>query len=45
VAPVHVATVREHFVDLLTPSEFEELGRISRKISEHLQNINRDGDD
>lgn len=41
-APDHVASVRQHFVDVLTPSEFEELGRISRKISEHLQNINRD---
>jgi DNA-binding MarR family transcriptional regulator len=45
VAPVHVATVREHFVDLLTPSEFEELGRISRKISEHLQSINLENRD
>jgi DNA-binding MarR family transcriptional regulator len=45
VAPVHVATVREHFVDLLTPSEFEELGRISRKISEHLQSINLENSD
>jgi DNA-binding MarR family transcriptional regulator len=43
-APDHVASVRQHFVDVLTPGEFEELGRISRKISEHLQNINRDGD-
>jgi hypothetical protein len=42
---VHVATVREHFVDLLSPSEFEELGRISRKISEHLQSINLENRD
>jgi DNA-binding MarR family transcriptional regulator len=43
-APDHVASVRKHFVDVLTTSEFEELGRISRKISEHLQNINLDGE-
>ena len=39
-APDHVASVRKNFVDVLTPSEFEELGRISRKITEHLKNIN-----
>ncbi len=44
-APDHVASVRNHFVDLLTPSEFEELGRISRKISEHLKDINVDNAD
>lgn len=43
-APDHVASVRKNFVDVLTPSEFEELGRISRKISEHLQNINLDNE-
>ncbi len=43
-APNHVESVREHLVDLLTPSEFEELGRISRKVSEHLQHVNLDGD-
>jgi DNA-binding MarR family transcriptional regulator len=44
-APNHVASVRQHFVDVLTPSEFEELGRISRKISEHLQSINLENSD
>lgn len=44
-APDHVASVRQHFVDVLTPSEFEELGAISRKISEHLQSINLENND
>ena len=39
------AVLTQHFVDLLTPSEFEELGRISRKISEHLQSINLENRD
>lgn len=41
-APDHVNSVRQHFVEVLTPTEFEELGRISRKITEHLHNINRE---
>ena len=44
-APDHVESVRNHFVDLLTPSEFEELGTIARKIAEHLQNINNENND
>jgi hypothetical protein len=32
-------------VDLLTPSEFSELGRIAQKISEHLQEVNHASDD
>jgi len=43
-APDHVESVREHLVDVLTPSEFEELGRISRKVAEHLQFVNLKGD-
>ena len=43
-APDHVESVREHLVDVLTPSEFEELGRISRKVAGHLQFVNREGD-
>ena len=31
--------VRSHLVDLLTPSEFAELGRIALKVSEHLQDV------
>lgn len=44
-APDHVASVRSHFVDVLTPDEFGELGRISRKVTEHLQNFNSDSGD
>ncbi|MFB0944540.1 MAG: hypothetical protein QMB23_05175, partial [Candidatus Nanopelagicales bacterium] len=38
-APDHVETVRSHLVDLLTPIEFAELGRIALKVSEHLKKI------
>ena len=41
----HVESVRSHLVDLLTPSEFSELGRIAQKISEHLQDVNHASDD
>jgi DNA-binding MarR family transcriptional regulator len=44
-APDHVESVREHLVDVLTPGEFEELGRISRKVSEHVQTVNLDSSD
>ncbi len=44
-APDHVESVREHLVDLLTTNEFEELGRLSRKVSEHLKNVNLGSDD
>ncbi len=44
-APDHVESVRGHLVDLLTTSEFEELGRLSRKVSEHLKNVNLGSDD
>ncbi len=43
-APDHVASVREHLVDVLTPREFEALGRACRKISERLQARVDDGD-
>ncbi|MGW1126052.1 MarR family winged helix-turn-helix transcriptional regulator [Streptomyces sp. NPDC002526] len=32
-APHHVASVRRHFVDRLTPEELTALGRIARKLS------------
>ena len=35
-APVHVASVREHLVDVLTPEEFADLGRLCAKIAERL---------
>ena len=36
-APVHVASVREHLVDVLTPEEFATLGRICDKGAERLR--------
>lgn len=33
-APGHVDSVREHLVDVLTPEEFAELGRISQKLAD-----------
>lgn len=35
-APDHVASVREHLVDVLTPEEFAALGRACAKIAERL---------
>ncbi len=36
-APAHVASVREHLVDVLTPEEFATLGRICDKVVERLR--------
>ena len=36
-APTHVASVREHLVDVLTPDEFAELGRLCAKVTERLR--------
>jgi len=36
-APVHVASVRDNLVDVLTPEEFAELGRICAIVSERLR--------
>ena len=36
-APAHVASVREHLVDVLTPDEFAELGRLCAKVTERLR--------
>lgn len=35
-APAHVASVREHFIDLLTPEEVRVLGDIAEKVVERL---------
>ncbi len=35
-APRHVASVRRHFIDLLTDEEVDALARISAKVIEHL---------
>jgi DNA-binding MarR family transcriptional regulator len=36
-APIHVASVRRRLVDVLTPEEFAELGRINAKIVAALE--------
>ena len=36
-APDHVASVRAHLVDALTPEEFQALGAACQKISDRLQ--------
>ena len=36
-APGHVASVREHFIDLLTSEEVKALGDISEKVVAHLK--------
>lgn len=36
-APSHVESVREHFVDVLTPQEFEALGAACAKVVARLQ--------
>lgn len=36
-APVHVESVREHLVDVLTPAEFDEFGRLCAKVADHLR--------
>lgn len=35
-APSHVASVRNHFVDVLTAEEYAALGRAAEKIAAHL---------
>jgi len=35
-APLHVASVRQHFIDLLTPTEIKTLATISTKVLAHL---------
>jgi DNA-binding MarR family transcriptional regulator len=36
-APAHVASVREHLVDVLSPEEFAMLGRICDKVAQRLR--------
>lgn len=36
-APTHVASVRAHLVNVLTPREFAELGRLCAKVTERLR--------
>ena len=35
-APLHVESVRRHFIDLLTPTEIKALAAISTKVLTHL---------
>lgn len=35
-APPHVASVRRHFVDLLTPEEIDTLATIANRVVDHL---------
>ena len=41
-APDHVESVRTYLVDVLTPQEFEALGKACRKISDHIAAVNED---
>ena len=36
VAPVHVTGVRDHLVDLVSPEDFEAVGRVFDAVSDHL---------
>lgn len=36
-APGHVASVRKHFIDLLTPEEIDALGALTHRVVERLQ--------
>ncbi|MET7709806.1 hypothetical protein [Micromonospora sp. NPDC005413] len=35
-APGHVAAVRRHLIDLLTPAEVEALGALTHRVVDHL---------
>jgi DNA-binding MarR family transcriptional regulator len=35
-APLHVKSVRRHFIDLLTPEEIDQLAAITAKMVDHL---------
>jgi DNA-binding MarR family transcriptional regulator len=35
----HVASVREHFIDLLTPAELDAFAKIGEKVVEHLNEV------
>lgn len=39
VAPHHVASVRRHFIDLLTPQELEDLQKSLSAVAEHLHAV------
>ena len=38
-APDHVASVRAHLVDVLTPEQFSQLGAACQVVADHLQSV------
>jgi DNA-binding MarR family transcriptional regulator len=42
-APAHVASVRRHFIDLLTPSQVQCLGEVAGQVLEHFDQGERFG--
>ncbi len=40
-APHHVASVREHFLDMLTPAELAALTQVAERVVERLRNVDR----
>ncbi|WP_446218260.1 MarR family winged helix-turn-helix transcriptional regulator [Micromonospora sp. IBHARD004] len=44
-APGHVAAVRRHLIDLLTPDEVEALGALTHRVVDHLTAPARPDDD
>ena len=44
-APLHVESVRRHFIDLLSPGELALLARLAERVTGHLQAVLPDGGD
>jgi DNA-binding MarR family transcriptional regulator len=40
-APAHVASVRRHFIDLLTPKQIEALGQAAETVVGHLNSLDQ----
>ena len=38
-APDHVTNVRKHMLDILTPAEFDQLGKSLAKVAAHLKSL------
>jgi DNA-binding MarR family transcriptional regulator len=38
-APQHVASVRKHFLDLLTATELETLSQVAERVVDHLSDV------
>ncbi len=43
-APGHVTTVREHFLDQLTPAQVQQLGAIAGRVLDHLTSVDGCGE-